>query len=125
MSCVYYTDYHEIAITRNIFTGEMTLDSTSGFNISAPWVQASNIDIRPIRVCISSTTRNFNCRLVYFDKTHWKEFISLEGFRYYWWANRFSINFGYDEEYRGIKDVLRGYSFDPQIHNFIKVVEVE
>lgn len=124
-SCIHYTDYHEIAIIRNDITGNTYIDSVSGFGVTAPWTQVAKVDTRPIRVCITSSTRNFNCRLVYFDKRYWQEFVSLEGFKYYWWANRFSFNFGYDDEYRGMKDIMRGYAFDSHPHKFIKIIDVE
>jgi len=125
LTCVHYTDYHEIGIVRNDFTGETSIDSVSGFGITAPWVQVAKIDIRPVRICVTSSTRNFNCKLASFDKRYWDEFVSLEGFRYYWWANRFSFNSGYKEEYRGMKDIIRGYAFDEHPKKFIKIIETE
>ena len=49
--------------------------------------------------------------LVSFDPNGWREFVNNEGFYYYWWSNRISFNMGYDDEYRGMKDLIRGYSF--------------
>jgi hypothetical protein len=121
ISCVHYTDVHQVAITWNIFTGEKTLDQESGINFSPPWVFVSRIDTRPQRVCVSSSTKNFNCLLVKFEPSGWEEFVELEGFGYYWWSNRISINMGYDEEYRGMKDLLRGYAFDNNKRRFISV----
>jgi hypothetical protein len=61
--------------------------------------------------------------LLSFDKYHWKEFVAAEGWRYWWWANRFSINFGYDEEYRGMRDILRGYAYSPKQYPFLVILE--
>lgn len=121
--CFHYTDSHQVAIARNEVSGELWLDDKPGPNISAPWVKVVRIDIRPMRVCVSTSSRSFNCRLVEFDKNGWREFVETEGFRYYWWDNRFSYNSGYDDEYRGMKDLLRGYSFDSEKRKFIKVTK--
>jgi hypothetical protein len=123
LSCIHYTDYHSIAITRNIFNGEQKLDDQSGFNITYPWVQVIRIDVRPYKVCVTTTAKTFNCLLVEFNKDGWREFIETEGFHYVWWNNRFSINFGYDEEYRGMRDLMRGYSYDKVPRSFIKHVK--
>ena len=48
-----YTDVHEVNIRRNHLSGETTLDSISGFNLSWPWVQIISIDTRPIREFVS------------------------------------------------------------------------
>ena len=122
-ACLHYTDSHQVAIARNLITGEMWLDEKPGLNITAPWTKVVRIDTRPHRVCVSSATRNFNCRLVEFNSVGWKELVQLEGLRYYWWDNRFSFNGGYDEEYRGVDDLLRGYAFDTQSRSFIRVIE--
>jgi hypothetical protein len=121
--CFHWTDPHEVGITRNFFSGTLELDSVGGFNITAPWIQVTKIDIRPTRVCISSSTKNFNCRLVQFQKEYYKEFIESEGFKYYWWCNRISFNTGHNEEYRGMRDVLRGYAFDKNSRKFITIIE--
>ncbi len=121
--CFHWTDSHEIGITRNFFSGNLKLDSVPGFNFTAPWIQVARIDIRPTRICVTSSTNNFNCRLVEFNKEFYKEFIEAEGFRYFWWSNRISFNLGHDDEYRGMKDLLRGYTFDRTNRNFITVVQ--
>lgn len=122
--CIHYTDINEVAICRNEFTGNLWLDDKAGISITSPWTRAVIIDTRPIRVCVSSSSRSFNCRLVEFDKTGWRELIELEGFRYFWLDNRLSYNSGYDDEYRGMKDLLRGYSFDANKRTFIKVSNI-
>lgn len=109
---VNYTNFQEVAIRRNIITGNTQIDSIPGFNVTAPWVQVARLDTRPHRVCIECKCRNINCELVSFDPKGWKELIEKEGFRYYWWSNRFSFNSGHKNEYRGLIDVLKGYSFD-------------
>lgn len=120
---IHWTNVHQVAIKRNIFTGEMSIDTIPGINISAPWVQVSRIDVRPVRVCVDCSCRNINCRLVTFKHEYWKDFVDKEGFRYYWWANRFSINIGNREEYRGMKNILRGYSFDDE-QNFLEKKQI-
>jgi hypothetical protein len=107
---------------RNRVSGETKLD-TPGWNISAPWVAVSKVDIRPMRVCVTSSGRGFNCKLVRFEPKGFQEFVATEGFRYYWWANRISFNFGYDQEYRGMKDIMRGHAYGIQKYTFLTVVQ--
>jgi hypothetical protein len=122
--CVHYTDSHQVAIARNWVSGNVWLDVKGGYDITPPWVQVSRIDIRPTRVCITSTARAYNCKLVRFDPQGYREFVASQGFHYYWWANRLSFNWGYAEEYRGIRDILRGYAFAPRSYPFIQFVRV-
>ena len=76
-----------------------------------------------MRVSVDSAGHGYNAKLVQFNPDGWQEFIQTEGFYYYWWANRFSFNFGYDEEHRGLKDVLRGYAYSPKQYSFLKVLD--
>jgi hypothetical protein len=123
IACFHWTGVHQIAISRNVFTGEVTVDSIAGFNFSLPWVQVSRIDIRPHRLCIDCDCRALNCRLIEFDKSGWLDFVNREGFRYYWWSNRFSYNNGAKQEYRGMAFILRGYMSDDQPHPFLKITK--
>ncbi len=122
---IHHQDTYEIGIARNQFTGEISLIDKGGFHFNYPWVWVSIIDTRPLRVCISTTARAFKCRLVQFDKEHYKEFVQVEGWSYYWWSNRISFNYGYSEEYRGMKDILRGHAFGQQQYPFLKIVDLE
>lgn len=122
-SSVHYTDSYHVAITRNLFTGELDLDAIPGFNLSAPWVKVVRIDTRPYRVCVTSSSRDFNCMLVQFVPQHYRKFVMIQGLQYYWLANRISYNGGYDEEYRGMRDILRGYAYGVQKYPFITVLE--
>jgi hypothetical protein len=120
--CYHYTGGHEFGITYNLFSGEIAPDGHSGHHLSYPWVQATKIDARPIRVCIASVSRNLNCRLVQFDPSQYKELIKIEGFHYYWWYNRISFNWG-QETYRGIDNLLLGHSYGVNRGSFVKVLE--
>ncbi len=117
-----YTEPTELGIARNKITGETWIQETGGWKITKPWVLVSVIDLRPIRVAVHSSGHGYCAKLVQFDKNYWKEFIATEGFRYYWWGNRFSFNSGYDEEYRGMKDLMRGYAFSSKKYSFIKIL---
>jgi|GEM_PF-2935942 len=119
--CFHYTNVSQVAITRNVFTGVANIDSVSGFNFTTPWVQVARLDTRPHRVCIECDCRWMKCELVTFDPSGWSELVEREGFRYYWWSNRFSFNSGHKQTYRGLIDVLRGYSFDDG-HSFLKTL---
>ncbi len=121
MSCFHWTGVHEIGIRRNMFTGEISLDSVAGPELSWPWVQVSLIDVRPQRLCIECGCKTINCRLVSFNPEGWREFTVREGFRYWWWANRFSFNTGAEREYRGMDWIMRGYGFDSADLPFVTV----
>lgn len=121
---VHYTDINQVAVVWNTASGRRSLDSVAGFNLTGPLVRVSRIDIRPQRVCVYSSGRVYNCKLVRFDPRAWEAFVALEGARYYWLGNRISFNWGYDEEYRGIEDLLRGYAFSPTKYPFL-VIERE
>lgn len=117
-----YTEPTELGIVRNKITGETWIQETGGWKITKPWVWVSVIDLRPVRVAVHSAGHGYCAKLVQFDKKYWKEFIATEGFRYYWWSNRFSFNSAYEEEYRGMKDLMRGYTFSSKKYPFVKVL---
>jgi len=117
-----YTEPTQIGIARNFVTGEMWSQNGGGWHITAPWVFVARIDTRPVRVSVTTAGRGYSAKLVQFEPSAWKEFVAIEGFRYYWWANRVSFNFGYNEEYRGMKDILRGYAYSPKKYPFITVL---
>lgn len=121
-SLTFVEPYH-VALTWNPVTGELG-KRNAGWFAHAPWNFVSTIDTRPQRVCITSGARAaLNCRLVQFEPSHYREFIAAQGFGFYWWSNRISINTGHREEYRGMKDLLRGYAFSAQQYPFIHVLE--
>lgn len=122
ITCVHYQEPNEVAIIWNRISGQSRLESNGGFKITPPWVAAAKIDIRPMRVCITSSSRSFNCKLIQFVPEVYEEFVQVEGFRYYWLSNRLSMNLGYSEEYRGMKDVLRGYAYSVKKYPFIKII---
>lgn len=119
--CFNYNGQHHISINRNLITGKVTM-SRGGMYITAPWVQASRIDIRPFRVCLDCGCKNINCKLVVFNPDGWEDFVKREGFKYYWLVNRLSFNISYEHEYRGIKSILKGYT-DGKEYPFIIVKE--
>lgn len=113
----------QLGIARNLVTGEMWLQEGGGFFVTPPWVWVARVDTRPMRVSVTSGGRGYSAKLVQFDKDHWEEFVATEGWRYYWWSNRISFNLGYDEEYRGMKDIMRGYAYSARKYPFIVVLE--
>ncbi len=119
--CMHFTPVGRMSIMRNHFTGEISHD-TPGFHITPPWVQAAQIDLRPMTLCITSAGRGYNCRLVQFVPEHYEEFVEVEGFRYYWLANRISFNCGHDRTYRGFEDIMRGHAFGAESYNFIREI---
>lgn len=118
-----WTEPTEIGLTRNMITGKMWTQEKGGFHITPPWVWVTRIDTRPMRVEISSACHAYSAKLVQFDKDAWEEFVAIEGWRYYWWDNRISFNYGYDEEYRGMRDVIRGYAYSAKSYPFVVVLD--
>lgn len=119
LSIFHYTSVHEAGIVKNVITGELKLD-TPGVHFTAPWVMVAKIDNRPQKVCVTSHARIIACRMSRFVPEYFQELVDREGFRYYWWDNRISFNFGYDDEYRGDRDLIRGYAFSNEKVNFIE-----
>ncbi len=118
-----YTEPTEVGVARNRMSGQMWLQEGGGWHVTAPWVSVSTIDIRPLRVSVTTTGRGYSAKLVQFNAREWRKFVDTEGFRYYWWANRFSYNFGYHEEYRGMRDILRGYAYSSKRYPFLVVLQ--
>lgn len=118
--CMNYADSYVAAIAWNRFKGELSLQE-GGWHVTPPWVRVATIDTRPIRVCVPTTGRDVGCKLVRFKREAYREFVRAQGFHYWWWSNRFSINMGYDDEYRGMKDILRGYAFSGDSYPFLEI----
>lgn len=118
-----YTEPTEVGIARNFISGEMWVQDKGGWHLTPPWVRVACIDTRPMRVSVSTAGRGYSAKLIQFEAKEWRAFVEMEGFRYYWWANRISFNGGYDEEYRGIRDILRGYAYSAKSYPFIKVLQ--
>lgn len=110
----------EVGIERNILSGEMSLQ-TAGWHFTSPFSRVARIDIRPMRVSITTSGHGYSSKLVRFNTDEWELFVKTEGFRYYWWDNRLSFNSGYAEEYRGLRDIIRGYAYSDIIPPFIIV----
>lgn len=110
---------HECTLNYNFFSGEVVLDTVPGIKIKSPWVLVSNIDTRPIRVCIDCSCNNVTCELVRFNPNGYKSFLEKEGWSYYWFRNRLSFNSGNNMEWRGMNNIIRGYSFDEKSYEFI------
>lgn len=120
---VNHVDQYQAGIAWNFATGEMWLQEP-GYHLTAPWTLVARADLRPQRVCITSASHAaFNCRLAQFRKEAWREFVATEGWRYYWLSNRLSLNLGYREEYRGFRDILRGYAFSARRYPFVEILE--
>lgn len=121
VSFVNHNEPTEIGIARNLISGEMWMQE-GGWYVGPPWAWVSRIDTRPVRLAVTSAGRGYSAKLVQFQKDHWREFVAVEGWRYWWLANRISFNSGYDEEYRGMRDILRGYAYGAKRYPFIAVL---
>ena len=123
LMCIYHVEPNEMVITWNPVSGELNSDTTSGYYISPLWEFASNISTSPIRVCITSTSNSYSCMLAQFNPVEYESFVNTQGFGYYWFKNRISFNFGYDDEYRGFKDIMRGYAYGNEDYKFLIIKE--
>ncbi|MBI5153516.1 MAG: hypothetical protein HZA36_03610 [Parcubacteria group bacterium] len=119
---VSYLEQTEVGIARNLVTGEMWIYE-AGLRFVPPWVGVSHIDTRPVRVVVSTTAHTYSAKLVQFEPKAWRVFVDREGWRLYWLDNRFSFNWGFKEECRGMVNILRGYAYSTQKYSFIKVLE--
>ena len=119
---VNYTEPTELGIARNVISGKMWIQK-GGIHFSFPWVWVACADTRPTRVAVTSAGRGYSAKLIQFNKDAWREFVTVEGWHYYWLANRISFNLGYDEEYRGMRDIMRGYAYSAKGYQFIVVLE--
>lgn len=124
ISMVRYIEPGEAALTWRPISGEITMRDRPGWDISPPWAFVTVIDTRPQRLCLTSTAHSApNCRLAQFDTSQYRAFIAAEGWSWYWFRNRLSFNYGYDETYRGWRDVMRGYTFSQHQYPFIRYPE--
>jgi hypothetical protein len=121
LSSVYYLGIHQVAITYNKKTGNTMLIKKAGFHIAPPWILASRIDTRPRKYCIPSIAKTATCKLASFRPEEYRSFVYQQGFRYYWWANRISVNFGNNQEYRGMNNILLGYVFSEKEFPFLEI----
>lgn len=119
--CLNHLEPHEFGIVRSRLTSNMWTQH-AGWHLTAPWASVSVIDTRPMRVSVDSSGRSCSAKLVQFVPEEWEEFIKTEGFRYYWWSNRISFNLGYEEENRGMRDLMRGYAYGAKKYKFIRVL---
>lgn len=122
--CMFFNflTYHEVGLARNIITKNVWLQEP-GLHFTHPFVIVTRLDTRPMRVGVHSSSRSASAKLVRFVPQYWQEFVKTEGWRLYWWSNRLSFNWSYPEEYRGWRDVMRGYAYSAKPYPFIEVIE--
>lgn len=121
LACFNWIEPTQIGLAKNVFTKRVWVIE-GGMHFGAPWVLVSRVDTKPIRVSVPSAGKGTNSKLVQFDPKYWNEFINTEGWHYYWWANRLSFNFGYKDEHRGFKDIMRGYAYNAKRYPFINML---
>ncbi len=119
--CLNHNEPTQIGIARNRVNGAMWTQR-GGWHLTSPWVSVARVDTRPMRVAVNSAGHGYSAKLIQFAPEHWQEFVTVEGFRYWWWANRFSFNGGYDEEYRGMRDILRGHAYGTKSYPFLRIL---
>lgn len=126
LSTVNYVEQGQAGLVWKPIMGEVSLQEKPGFYFTSPFTLVSTIELRPQRVCLTSAAHSApNCRLIQFDPKQYKEFVKVEGWSYYWFANRISFNLGHPETYRGFRDILRGYAFSAHQYPFIKTLKYQ
>ncbi|MCK9155365.1 MAG: hypothetical protein M0P12_04530 [Paludibacteraceae bacterium] len=123
MQCFNYLRSYEVGLAKNLVTKNVWLQDGKGFHFTNPFVFVARLDTRPTRVGVHSSSKTANQKLVQFQPEHWESFVKIEGWRYYWWDNRLSFNIGYPDEYRGWRDVCRGYAYSTKKYPFFKIIE--
>lgn len=112
LMCTTFVDNYEFAYQYDAMSGEMKSVNRQGYVFTKPWVSVNTIDTRPIQVCINANARILNCKLVQFDTTGWKLFVSWHGRKDY-------SNGGY------LNDILMSYAYDGsgKSYPFLKIVK--
>jgi hypothetical protein len=77
-----HVDYNEIGIAYNSRTGELNKQDV-GWHFTPPWVKVTYIPTIPIRVEFDQYSKFVLPKLVKFNPEHYKDFVNIEGFRYY------------------------------------------
>lgn len=119
---VNYVSQYEIGLARNLLTSTVTKQN-AGLHFTHPFIFVVHVDCRPTRVNVHSSSRTACSKLVQFVPEYWDAFVKTEGWRLYWWSNRISFNGSYPEEYRGWRDVARGYAFSSKRYPFFRVIQ--
>ncbi len=119
---VNHIEPNQIGLARNHASGE-TWVQTASWHLTPPWVWVSRVESNPIRVGVPTAGRGFSAKLVRFLPEKADDFLNREGWRYYWWDNRISFNFGHADEYRGFRNIILGYAYAKDPHSFLEVIE--
>jgi len=81
-----HVDINEIGVEYNSFTGKISKQD-SGWHVTPIWVQASSINLLPMRVDIYGNSqyrsRFIMPKLVKFNPEYLDDFIKIEGFHYF------------------------------------------
>ena len=117
-----YNEPTEIGVARNLLTGKIWVQN-GGWHLECPWVLVPHIDTRPMRVSVDSAGHGYRAKLVRFVPSEWESFVKIEGWRLWWFSNRLSFNFGYEDEHRGLKDIFRGYAYGTKKYSFLVILE--
>lgn len=112
---------NQVGLARNHISGQTWLQK-AGWHITAPWTWVAVVNTNPIRVGVPTAGRGYSSKLVQFVPEYYDEFLEQEGWRWYWWDNRISFNFGNYEEYRGFRNTILGYAYSKTEYPFIRII---
>ena len=77
-----HVDINEIGVAYDSRTGKLSKQEC-GWHLTEPWVEATTIPTIPVRVEIYNHNRFILPKLVQFQPEYYKEFIEIEGFKYF------------------------------------------
>ena len=100
---------NELGIAYNSSSGTMTAQEHPGWYLTSPLTRVAYLDLKPMRVDITSTAKVINARIVVFQKNYWRDYVALQGF-------------GYDLSTTQESTML-GYAFSGKEWPFLKITE--
>lgn len=80
--CLNHVDINEIGVAYDSSTGKLSKQEC-GWHVTEPWVKVTTIPTIPVRVEIYNNSRFILPKLVQFQPEYYKEFIEVEGFKYF------------------------------------------
>ena len=120
-----FVDNYEFGYRYDALTGEITELKQTGYVVSMPFItKIHTIDTRPFQVNISANSRVLNAKLIQFNPTGYKLFISWHGRGDY---DIHSGGSGNGVNSGGLEPILTSYAFDPDFdpkeYPFLKILK--
>lgn len=111
LTCLNHVGANHIGVAFNGMNGEMSVQTTSGWHVTSPFVRVVQLPTNPRSLHIPSDAKVINTKIVKLNVDKALDFIRLQGF---------SLGLG-NESY--FDTVLMGYAFSGQSFSFLSVVQ--